>query len=89
MRIELVKVDAQGVDLEVAMSAGDQLQRVENFVLELQRVPTGDPRLLYVGQRTSSDAVLWMGEHGFTHDQTYSFVENAAVAEANELFVRK
>ena len=46
VRIELVKVDAQGVDLDVAMSAGDQLQRVERFVLEMQRVPGDDLRLL-------------------------------------------
>jgi hypothetical protein len=35
----------------------------------------------------ADDAYKWFGEHGFSHDTSFSYVENAALEEANELFV--
>jgi hypothetical protein len=67
VRIELVKVDAQGVDLDVAMSAGNQLQRVERFVLEMQRVPRDDLRLLCESKRAMRNQYLRTRALSFSH----------------------
>lgn len=50
-RVALVKVDAQGVDLSVMRSAGDALQRVERFTLE---VISDDCAGIYEGQPNCS-----------------------------------
>ena len=41
MTVPLLKVDAQGADLDVVISAGLHARRIERIVLECQNLPRG------------------------------------------------
>jgi len=61
-RIDHVKIDAQGFDLQVAMSAGDSIKRVRTLEIEL----TGNAMSLpYVGAASCGDTLGNLTKLGF------------------------
>ncbi|CAE8719478.1 unnamed protein product [Polarella glacialis] len=65
VEVELLKVDAQGFDFEVVLTAGEFLRRVRRVQLELQAVDPGDRRLRYAGQKTKGEIIPRMAGLGF------------------------
>lgn len=63
--VDLIKIDAQGADLEVIRSAGQYLPRVREVHLECQDLPRGDARLLYKHGHTKSEVLRFMSQRGF------------------------
>mmetsp|Transcript_53158 Transcript_53158/g.172893 ORF Transcript_53158/g.172893 Transcript_53158/m.172893 type:complete len:195 (-) Transcript_53158:452-1036(-) len=59
--VSFLKIDAQGLDLDILLSAEELLDRVREVELEMQDVEVGDPRLLYKGQPTKSEVVQELG----------------------------
>eukprot|EP00929_Paragymnodinium_shiwhaense_P097068 TRINITY_DN58848_c0_g1_i1.p1 TRINITY_DN58848_c0_g1~~TRINITY_DN58848_c0_g1_i1.p1 ORF type:complete len:704 (-),score=77.15 TRINITY_DN58848_c0_g1_i1:501-2612(-) len=66
--VRLVKVDAQGADVQVLISGEKYLQRVRRVVLECQDVARGDWRHLYPSGHTKTEAVDFMEAQGFVLD---------------------
>lgn len=65
-RVELVKVDAQGLDLQIIESGVDLVsQRVGRLQIEVQDVPDGDEVLIYVGMHTKQAALATLAKLGF------------------------
>ncbi|CAG9466267.1 unnamed protein product [Pedinophyceae sp. YPF-701] len=60
--IDNLKVDAQGLDLEVIMSAGEHLDRVRTVTAEVIR---DQGPFFYEGQKSCSDMVRYMESRGF------------------------
>lgn len=60
MEIPLIKVDAQGADLEVVKGAGTQLTRVQEWVLEVQT------ETLYEGAALEPEVMEFMRAFGYT-----------------------
>jgi FkbM family methyltransferase len=60
--VDLLKVDAQGKDLQVLESAGREIERIKAVVLELHEVPR------YTGGIRCSDAILKLDRLGFEID---------------------
>ena len=85
IRIELLKVDAQGVDLAVVQSAGAELKRIETLIVEVQE---SKANLLYRDQPGATETRSWIEKNGFRYDAEYSYMENAEIAEANYVFRR-
>jgi FkbM family methyltransferase len=82
--IELLKVDAQGGDLDAVQSAGVELPRIATLIVEVQAVAE---TLLYKSQPLAATVREWVeGTAGFTFDADFSFEENEEVAEANYVF---
>ncbi|CAF1282098.1 unnamed protein product [Adineta steineri] len=88
LNIELLKIDAQGVDLDVVKSCGKQLQRVEKIIIEIQKQVSGNKttNLLYKNQITAEDSVIWMNENGFLYNEKQGSVNNKAIEEYNYVF---
>eukprot|EP00929_Paragymnodinium_shiwhaense_P032582 TRINITY_DN18030_c0_g1_i2.p1 TRINITY_DN18030_c0_g1~~TRINITY_DN18030_c0_g1_i2.p1 ORF type:complete len:400 (-),score=45.98 TRINITY_DN18030_c0_g1_i2:68-1267(-) len=86
VRIPIVKVDAQGSDLDVVLSAGLQARRVERFLLECQDLPRGHPDILYDGQPNKQEMVLTLRAMGFALERCW--VNNPLIYEENCVFVR-
>lgn len=87
--IELLKVDAQGADLQIVQSAGKELRRIEKVIMEVQEVTGKNTELrLYQDQPSAEDAKLWMEGQGYTFDAERSYVENGLLGEANYAFTR-
>jgi hypothetical protein len=63
LRIEFIKVDAQGADFEVMQSAASELDRIDSFAVEVQTDP------LYKGQKTTEDFVEYFTVRGFTLEE--------------------
>jgi len=61
VRIEYLKIDAQGMDLEVIAAAKDTLSLVDRILMEVSL--TKNP--LYTGQPSKSDAVSFLAKKGF------------------------
>ena len=61
--VDFVKIDAQGMDLEVVKSGGDQLKNVKRLLLE---VIADDCRPVYEGQPTCTEVFAQMRAFGFT-----------------------
>ncbi len=66
-RVELLKIDAEGHDLDVARSAGDAIRRVVKVRMEVQSGPE-----YYVGGSREEEAVAYMGGHGFDLAKKYT-----------------
>ena len=60
IRVEFVKIDAQGHDLSVAKGMGEQMQRVEHLMLECQIKP------LYEGAALKPEVLSWFEGKGWT-----------------------
>lgn len=63
--VDYLKVDAQGADLEVVLSAGDSISRVPRIKIEVQHVEPGDLTLRYTGQRTKREVIDRLADLGF------------------------
>lgn len=85
--VALLKIDAQGMDLEVVQSAGAELRRVQWLVVEVQDLPAGHELLMYgPAQPAKEDLVKALAARGFCLD---SCVTNTAeMREENCLFLR-
>jgi hypothetical protein len=83
INIELLKVDAQGVDLAVVQSAGKELSRIGTLIVEVQETSAN---LLYKDQQGAAVTRAWIEGNGFQYDSEFSYMENADVAEANYVF---
>lgn len=87
MQVSFLKVDAQGGDLAVLRSAGEDLHRVRRLQVEVQDLPHGDPRMLYgVAQPNKQDVIDYLAQHGFVLD--FCSPNTEEVKEENCLFVR-
>lgn len=84
VRIELLKVDAQGVDLQVLQGAGAQLSRIDTIIVEAQNASAAG--LLYTNASTGEQTVAWMQAQGWRYDAEYSAMEYAALGEVNYVF---
>lgn len=86
-QVALLKVDAQGGDLDVIVSAGAELQRVRWLQVEVQDLPRGDPRMLYGPQQYSKmEVVKELASRGFILDVCTGNSEE--VREEDCIFVR-
>ncbi len=79
IRIEFVKIDAQGHDLSVAKGLKSTLARVEHIMLECQVKP------MYEGSATQQDVVDWFSEQGWTKtaDESNGIAEEVNMAFTN------
>jgi len=80
IKIEFLKVDAQGSDLDVIQSAGEELVRVGCAVVELQL-----QRPLYKGSAKEGDFKTLFQQSGFKHEITK--IQNLEKTEANMFFI--
>ncbi|CAE7331595.1 unnamed protein product [Symbiodinium sp. CCMP2456] len=71
-RVEILKVDAQGADLEVVKSAGDQLARVDRIVMEL---PYEVAHMTYADQTTEGDTETFLEQAGFRMERCFAVSE--------------
>jgi len=60
-RVEFLKIDAQGHDLDVVKSAGSKLEKIDSIKLEVAVTPVQ----LYNGGATKEEIISYMTEHGF------------------------
>lgn len=65
LRIEFLKLDIQGSELECLQSATPNLDIVDNILLEVQDVPSSSPLQLYEGAPTLKDVDSFLGRQGF------------------------
>lgn len=85
--VSLLKIDAQGGDLEVLISAGMQLQRVRYLQVEVTDLPRRHPDLVYgASQPTKEDLIQELGKRGFLLEACNPSVQQ--LHEENCLFVR-
>ncbi len=87
--IELLKVDAQGIDLSIVKSARSNLQKLHTVVIEAQEAVGDKSNLLSVETELKPDAIEFFQRSGFTYDETLSYEENKEVHEWNLFFHRK
>lgn len=87
VRVEFVKVDAQGIDLDVVKSAGRSLKRIEKVMIEVQKTSEKNPEF-YKGQNGYDEAVSWMTANGFALNNEQSWIENVEAQEWNLVFDR-
>jgi len=57
LTVSLLKIDAQGADLSVVLSAGSHLGRIKRIQLECQDLPIGHEDLVYAGMPTKGEIV--------------------------------
>jgi hypothetical protein len=87
VKVAFVKIDAQGFDLQVFLSAGKQMKRIKSVHLEMTKDTC--PRM-YEGAPSCSEAVAEMTKQGYTADKacaTAPFKE-AGGCEDNFIFTR-
>jgi len=85
--IEFLKVDAQGVDVDVIKSAGITIKRVKKIIIEVQsRTNSTQINFLYKGTNTKQDATEYMDKIGFELNRVESFMESEAIGEENLVF---
>jgi FkbM family methyltransferase len=79
IRIEFVKIDAQGHDLSVAKGLKSMLARVEHIMLECQVKP------MYESSATQQDVVDWFAAQGWTKtaDESNGIAEEVNMAFTN------
>lgn len=86
--IELVKVDGQGLDLDVVKSAGTRLHKVGKFIIEAQDVVDEGRNMLSKAAVTRQAAIAWFNKNGYEIDLKRSYLENEAIREWNLAFDR-
>lgn len=57
--VDLLKIDAQGFDLQVLKGAGDAIHRIKRIIVEVQLTP------LYQGSASKEAIVAYLAERGF------------------------
>lgn len=83
--VDFIKIDVQGLDLEVLASAGSQLHLVRAGMLEVPSVAR--TRLYAQEEATLAGALAFLDEHGF---EVYAVKPNdPATNEVNVYFVRR
>mmetsp|Transcript_11659 Transcript_11659/g.16660 ORF Transcript_11659/g.16660 Transcript_11659/m.16660 type:complete len:470 (-) Transcript_11659:153-1562(-) len=82
-RVDFLKIDAQGFDLNVAQSAGRWIQVVDKVEIES---PGDNVVPLYAGSPTKQQIVAWFEEHGFkkTREETACCLDK--ILEVNIFF---
>ncbi|CAE7265046.1 unnamed protein product [Symbiodinium necroappetens] len=68
-RVQILKTDVQGADLEVVKSAGTELKRVDRIVIE---IPDDTPRPVYSGQHTRKETEDYLAHLGFRHERCWA-----------------
>ncbi|MDX2231121.1 MAG: FkbM family methyltransferase [Leptolyngbyaceae cyanobacterium bins.349] len=72
--VDLLKIDAQGFDLQVLQGAGTAIHRIKQIMVEVQLQP------LYEGSATKADIIDYLSDRGFrlvaTTTQTNGLEEN-------------
>ncbi|CAE7283413.1 unnamed protein product [Symbiodinium necroappetens] len=68
-RVQILKIDVQGADLEVVKSAGTELRRVDRIVME---IPNDTPRPVYSGQHTRKETEEYLEHLGFRHERCWA-----------------
>jgi FkbM family methyltransferase len=88
LNIELLKVDAQGVDLDVVKSGGKQLRRIGKIIIETQidNSKKNESNILYKNGNTAVETLEYMQAEGFAFDEKQSSIENKAIEEHNYVF---
>ena len=88
--IELLKIDAQGVDLEVVKSAGKHLKRIRKIILETQDevMKNGSSNILYKDANTAKLTKEWMEDNGYVFNKEQSDIENESISEYNHVYDR-
>lgn len=89
LAIELLKVDAQGFDLEVVKSAGERLHRIDKIIIEAQDETADGRNMLSRAGVTRQAATEWLNRNGYVMDLEHSYLENEAIMEWNLAFNRK
>lgn len=82
IRLEMLKIDAQGSDFDVVKSAGDAIKRFDQVYAEVQVGVT-----LYAGSATKEMFTSYMEDKGFV--LVSANPQNRAKTEINVFFVRK
>jgi len=81
-RVEFLKIDAQGHDLDVVKSAGDLIHKIDKIKLEVAVTSAQ----LYEGAATKDDVISYMTDHGFklleVESQTNGQEENLTFVKA-------
>jgi FkbM family methyltransferase len=79
-KVDLLKIDAQGMDLAVVRSCGSRLSDVTKIVLEVDLTPNR----LYLGAASKKETVAYLREAGFSlvgaEKQTHGQEENLTFA---------
>ena len=86
--IELLKVDAQGVDLIVVQSAGNHMARLQKVIIEAQTVKGDGSNLLSKDSALKKESKAWFAANGFAYDGAASYEENPEIGEWNLVFDR-
>ena len=84
--VELLKIDAQGFDLDVFLSAGRHIERLGAVQLEVQDLAEDDVGVLYENASLFADVQASMKSYGFVLESCE--VQNCAIREYNCRFVR-
>jgi hypothetical protein len=75
-RVDFLKIDAQGADLQVVKSAGDRLADIDRIQLEVTTVADRP----YVGSADREEILGYMADHGFSllgsEDQSFGQESN-------------
>ncbi|MBF2025547.1 MAG: FkbM family methyltransferase [Oscillatoriales cyanobacterium C42_A2020_001] len=77
--VDLLKIDAQGYDLQVLQGAGDAIHRIKRIIVEVQLTP------LYQGSASKEEIVAYLVDRGFRLAGAISQTEGL---EENLEFVR-
>ena len=87
--IELLKVDAQGIDLSIVKSAKSNLHKLQTVVIETQEPNENKSNLLSKDTELKSDAIEFFLHHDFIYDEILSYEENKEIKEWNIFFHHK
>ncbi len=79
--VDFLKIDAQGADFDVILSAGDKIQHVIKIKLEVAITPTQ----LYSGATSKADVVAYLETYGFVLVQAE---KQSNDQEENLIFIR-
>jgi len=71
--ISYLEIDAQGKDLDVLKSLGNQIGIVKRGQIE---VPTGAEEVLYQGQHLREETLGFLREHGFQTERMNTILQN-------------
>lgn len=86
--IEHVRIDAQGVDLQVLKSAGSQMHRIREVVMEVQDLELDNPDFLYGGSMVANADVMKKEMQALNFGKQDFQINNCACAEFNAKFSR-
>jgi len=82
--VSYMKIDAQGVDMEVIMSSGDKITKIKEVEIETQDLPLGDEKMIVQGQPNKDQLKAAMENRGFVLKKCTP--NNAVLREENCIF---